>query len=171
LARQSEKAEIQLTKDLTYAGRACITFEGDLGQLKKKSPSLDVNQILISEALPLINEKLSSGETPLERISSGAKQIAQTSGSLLLRGKRLFNQLEKGQLKVSVKYSEAARAVRKLKFGVKSSNAAIMFASFFLPGVFFASDGNYLAGIPLIAISIPFLFRYYRTERRMDDND
>jgi predicted unusual protein kinase regulating ubiquinone biosynthesis (AarF/ABC1/UbiB family) len=169
LARASESGNVTFPGELTLVGRALLSLEGDLRALQATCPDLKLSRVILAETMPLAEKLLGEPVEPIERIKYDAEKLKRTAVSILRKGTRLFEQIERGEFRFPVEDTATASAVRRLRFGSKSVSAAIIFAAFFIPGIQMVEGGrDLILGIPLITASVFFLERWYLSEKRMD---
>lgn len=170
LFKASESGSVAFPRELTLVGRSLISIEGNLKALQTVYPELNLGSVISGETTALASRLLGEPLDPLERIQYDSEKLKRLGITLLKKGRALFDQIERGELQIAVKDVGTASAVRKLRFGAKSISAAILFATFFIPGILLLEmRRDFLAGLPLLAISIIFLERWYLAEKRLDN--
>ncbi|MDX1989214.1 MAG: AarF/UbiB family protein [Candidatus Obscuribacter sp.] len=169
LSKASESGGVTFPGELTLVGRALLSLEGDLRALQAVCPDLKLNRVILTETMPLAEKLLGEPLDPIERVKYDAEKLKRTAASILRKGTRLFEQIERGEFKFPVEDAATASAIRRLRFGAKSVSAAIIFAAFFIPSIYLLEGGkDLLLGLPLFFTSIFFLEKWYLAERRMD---
>ena len=141
-----------------------------MNALQAVYPELNLGSVISGETTPLASRLLGEPLDPLERIQYDSEKLKRLGLTLLKKGRTIFDQLEKGELQIAVKDVDTASAVRKLRFGAKSISAAILFATFFIPGILLLElRRDFLVGLPLLAVSVFFLESWYKADKRMDN--
>ncbi len=183
LSNASESGGIEFPSELILVGRSLIAIEGLLKELQTLYPGLDLASLIQSEMLPLITKVSGEPSDVLERLGFDADRVKRALLVLFRASGRLFAQIEKGTLKISVKDDETAAAIRKLRFGFKSVSASVFSAVFFNQGirvvdeVLLELDGEYrlvlqgALGLSLLALAVVWLERWYKNQNRMDRID
>jgi predicted unusual protein kinase regulating ubiquinone biosynthesis (AarF/ABC1/UbiB family) len=168
LFNASEVGVIQTPPEFTFIARALLAFEGLFRALKADYPDIDTTSLVLREALPFAGEFFGDQLGVFERVDYDAKRLQRLLTTLITRGRKNLADYEKGTLKISVQDKDVARTTRRLKYGVKSTNAAILFLAFFAPGTVLLFTDHWLEGGPLVAASVFFLERWWFSEKRMD---
>lgn len=168
LFNASERGVVQTPPEFTFIARALLAFEGLFRALKADYPDIDTTSLVLREALPFAGEFLDDQLGVFERGDSDLKRSLRLFKTLIARGRKNLAEYEKGTLKVAVQDKDVARTTRRLKYGVKSTNAAILFLAFFSPGIVLLFTDHWLEGSPMVVASIFFLERWWFSEKRMD---
>jgi predicted unusual protein kinase regulating ubiquinone biosynthesis (AarF/ABC1/UbiB family) len=170
LFKASESGGVAFPRELTLVGRSLISIEGNLKALQAVYPELNLGSVISEETTALASRLLGEPLDPLERIQYDSEKLKRLGLTLLKKGRTIFDQIERGELQIAVKDVGTASAVRKLRFGAKSISAAILFATFFIPAILLLEmRRDFLVGLPLLALSIIFLERWYLAEKRLDN--
>ncbi|NJL72263.1 MAG: hypothetical protein HC888_12110 [Candidatus Competibacteraceae bacterium] len=127
LSRASESGGVTFPGELTLVGRALLSLEGDLRALQAVCPDLKLNRVILAETMPLAEKLLGEPLDPIERVKYDAEKLKRTAATILRKGTRLFEQIERGEFKFPVEDAATASAIRRLRFGAKSVSAACHF--------------------------------------------
>lgn len=168
ILKVSEKGGLEFPSEFMLVGRTLAALEGNLKRLQELSPGLELGKIVLSQAQPLAAELFPQPSDWMERTRYDSRKIALAGVQLLRTGRRAFYELEKGKLVIRVEDASAAREIRRLKFGIKSQNALILWLGTFAPGVICVISEQRGLGDSLIFISLFFLERWLKAERRLD---
>lgn len=164
----SDNGSINFPTELTLMGRTLVILEGTFATFQAMHPGLDLGDIVVSEALPIMDDIIGTSGGLFERATNDLQRSLNFLGSILRTSRTTFLEIERGTVKLPVSTPETDRSLRRLKTGVKSTNAAIIAAAFFVSGVIMLAFGPWILGILLIFISLFAFERWLIAERRME---
>ena len=168
LLNVSEKGTIVFPAVLTFMGRVLVILEGTFRMFQETYPEIDLGSIVVSEALPILSEILGKSDNVFERATNDVQRTLNFGKSLLLTGRKTFLDIERGAVKIPVSSPLTDRSLRRLKAGVKSTNAAILGAAFFTSGIILLASGAWIVGLFLVIVSLFAFERWLFAENRME---
>jgi ubiquinone biosynthesis protein len=168
LLEVSEKGEVQIPAELTFMGRTIVILEGTFAMFQAMHPGLDLGNIVVSEALPILKDIIGTSDGILERATNDLQRTLNLLWNISLTSRKIFLDIERGTVKLPVSTPETDRSLRRLKAGVKSTNAAIIGGTFFVSGSITLAFGPRILGVPLIFASLFAFERWLIAEKRME---
>lgn len=164
----SEKGDLTIPAELTFLGRTCAILEGTFGIFQAMHPGINIGNIVISEALPLLKDIVGTPDGIIERAQKDVQRTLNFGKNLLLASRNTFVEIEQGTATLPVSSPITEQSLRRLKTGVKSTNAAIIGAAFFVSGIIMLAFGPWILGVLLIFVSLFAFERWLIAEKRME---
>lgn len=168
LSEISEKGDLLIPAELTFLGRTCAIIEGTFGIFQTMYPSINIGNIVLSEALPILKDIIGTSDGLFERATKDIQRTLNFGKNILLASRNTFVEIEQGTATLPVSSQVTEQSLRRLKTGVKSTNAAIIGAAFFVSGIILLAFGPRVLGVPLIFVSLFAFERWLIAEKRME---